>query len=139
VYFDEGLMPWRPKGDQRVGDPLPVAPPADEDQPPGIPAHAPPEPTEDTGKAPSSMAVQYPHAVHNTLLSTSHVAMATSVRVTQSSRIDERNEGCSHLGAVGEAVQHGLVFNSSTTLMGTCESGSRGGHTGGHGHMAGGQ
>ena len=27
VYFDEGLFPWRPKGDQRVGDPLPTPPP----------------------------------------------------------------------------------------------------------------
>ena len=68
VYFDEGLMPWRPKGDQRVGDPLPVAPPVDEDQPPGIPAHAPPEPTEDTGKAPSSMEQAYAAATRLSLI-----------------------------------------------------------------------
>ena len=37
VYFDEGLFPWRPKGDQRVGDP-PPNPHVDEgDQPPGLP------------------------------------------------------------------------------------------------------
>ena len=27
VYFDEGVMPWRPKGDQRVGDSMPTSPP----------------------------------------------------------------------------------------------------------------
>ena len=27
VYFDEGVMPWRPKGDQRVGDSMPTPPP----------------------------------------------------------------------------------------------------------------
>ena len=33
VYFDETLMPWRPVGDQRVGDPVPMAPPpADVDE-----------------------------------------------------------------------------------------------------------
>ena len=35
VYFDEGLMPWRPKGDQRVGPVLPTkpAPPEEESLP----------------------------------------------------------------------------------------------------------
>ena len=27
VYFDEGYMPWRPKGDRRIGEPLPSTPP----------------------------------------------------------------------------------------------------------------
>ena len=31
VYFDECMMPWRAKGDQRVGDPLPTAPPCESD------------------------------------------------------------------------------------------------------------
>ena len=31
VYFDEGLMPWRPKGDRRIGSPLPSAPPEGSD------------------------------------------------------------------------------------------------------------
>ena len=25
VYFDEGIMPWRPKGDRRIDDPLPYS------------------------------------------------------------------------------------------------------------------
>ena len=41
VYFDEGFMPWREKGDQRVGEPLPVEPPVDVDQPPGVPPSVP--------------------------------------------------------------------------------------------------
>ena len=28
VYFDESFMPWRAKGDQRVGEPMPALPPA---------------------------------------------------------------------------------------------------------------
>jgi len=27
VYFDEGVMPWRPKGDQRIGNSMPTPPP----------------------------------------------------------------------------------------------------------------
>ena len=27
VYFDEGIMPWRPKGDQRIGESMPTPPP----------------------------------------------------------------------------------------------------------------
>ena len=40
VWFDETLMPWRPRGDQRVGMPPPTAA-EDDGQPPGLPRAAP--------------------------------------------------------------------------------------------------
>ena len=47
VYFDETLMPWRARGDQRVGVPPPAIA-ADDGQPPGLPqphaADCPPAP-----------------------------------------------------------------------------------------------
>ena len=57
VFFDEGLMPWRPKGDQRIGDPLPSEATLDIDQPPGVP------PSVDTApRLPSQPADSLPEA-----------------------------------------------------------------------------
>ena len=41
VYFDDGLMPWLPMGQQRVADPIPVAPPSQGNQATGLPEGLP--------------------------------------------------------------------------------------------------
>ena len=55
VYFDEGLMPWRPKGDQRIGEAMPSAPPR-----PHSPAIAPPSLSGSASKPPSGPSPSVP-------------------------------------------------------------------------------
>ena len=72
AYFDEGLMPWRAKGDQRVGPVLPTAPPDVELASPATtlsgPAVAPnavlPNDTTPKDTPPMSMPEAYDAAVH---------------------------------------------------------------------------
>ena len=61
VYFDEGVMPWRPKGDQRVGDSMPTPPPtaATVDT---LDESAPPEAAPSTVPPPVSAAEAYDRA-----------------------------------------------------------------------------
>ncbi|MGZ0213958.1 MAG: hypothetical protein ACKVI4_15900, partial [Actinomycetales bacterium] len=71
VFFDEGHFPWRPRGDQRLGDPMPTAPPppADSDSAPP----APPAPssgggsTAATAASTTSMAQAYDMATRSAL------------------------------------------------------------------------
>ena len=65
VYFDETLMPWRPKGDQRIGDPLPAPPPpVDADSPSAtLSGPAGDKPTSKGGVEPSSLPEAFDRAV----------------------------------------------------------------------------
>ena len=41
LYFEESWMPWRAKGDERVGEPLPHAPPEEDENTVDFPSGAP--------------------------------------------------------------------------------------------------
>ena len=71
VYFDEGLMPWRAKGDQRIGPVIPVPPPSQEDQtappalsgPASVPGRPDPQSPPREQSKPSSLPEAYDRAV----------------------------------------------------------------------------
>jgi len=75
VYFDEGLMPWRPKGDRRIGNPLPSEPPEGSDTLDAT-VTAPPEPSVPRGTLPASL----PLALEQNVSSSSVDAYATTPR-----------------------------------------------------------
>ena len=61
VLFDESLFPWRPKGDQRVGPPIAIPAPTD-DQTGADVLHSEPEYESPSRSAPTSLADAYAQA-----------------------------------------------------------------------------